>query len=298
MNNFRILIISGISVLILLILTDLVLSTVNKKQSAVITTLQTLTNTITTNNQDPTSTPKPEPTTDPLAGLPKLYKDIPIPQELYTQGFQRYQDVKAAETRRYILNRVQRYYIFRDYIQGHNLSFQFIFPLTFVALEKEVPRMEKLLEEQAVTNIDFAYIKARFRYSPAEESAKAKFGDLDTKARQMIEAYRQKFLAANPDVQQIVNDSNQDADLMLLNNDEPNEYKTGFKPNDRIFFTDRHIKPFLFAQTAGKVSEVYTLHSVDDSEYAYLIIYIVNGQKRDYSSLDEIVRQNVGFFKI
>jgi hypothetical protein len=242
-------------------------------------------------------TPTAVPTIIPYAGYPKSYKDTEIPVEIYQQAGLRYHLENKTEVKEYVINLIHKYYIYKDFLAAEKIPYSAQFPVTFSAIEADVPRMESLVQQNMVTYVDFAFIKARFRYAPEEERIQRLYGDLKVKARAKLEEYRQLFSAENADPAVIIDAANHDIDLITLNNNEGNRIELHYTPDKELFFTDKKFNSFLFAQKQKVVSSIFTLHGVANDEYAYVIVYPIVMQKKQYMNIDELLTDNVSYFK-
>lgn len=282
--------------LISLIVADFIVSRVTKKQSQLEQTIKSIQK-ATSGESTSTETPTPMPTKIPYADYPKSYKNIEIPVDIYAQAQLRYRTEKEKDVRDYVINIIHKYYIYQDFLNVEKIPFNPQFPLTFSAIESDVPKMEELIQQNLVTYVDFAYIKARFRYAPEEERLKTMYGDLKVKARTILEQYKQQFAGDNVDPAAIVNAANHDMELVSLNNNEGNRIETHYTPEKELFFTDKKFNSFLFAQKQGTVSNIFTLHGTAGDEYAYVLVYPIVLQRKQFTSSDELINNNLKYFK-
>lgn len=293
----RIILICGF-LLIALVVTDLIVSNRTKKESQVSQSFKIIQEAASSiGNDEPKPNETPVVTAVPFAGYPKSYKNIPIPATIYTEAQSRYRKDKVAEVEQYIIDVVHRYYIYKDFLEQNKIPYNAQYPVTLKNMETDVPKMEELIEQNLVTYVDFAYIKARFRYAPEEERIQAKYGDIKAKARQILEQYQQQFAAENVDPASVVAAANQDVDLITINNNEGNRIETNYTPDKQLFFTDRKFNSFLFAQKQGKVSSLFTLHGKAGDEYAFVIVYPILVQRKSFSTIDDMLNDNLKYFK-
>lgn len=281
--------------LVVLIAADLIVSQQTHQQSQIARTLKTLQQAAKIG--EPQQTPAPSPTPFPFAGYPKSYKNIEIPLEIYKQAESRYRKEGKAQVKEYIINEMYKYYIYNDYLKEEGIAFTGQFPITFKNIEIDVPKMEQLIQENLVTYVDFAYIKARFKYAPEEERIQRIYGDLKVKAREILEKYKVQFSQENVNPAAIIDAANNDIDLMTLNNNEGNRIESHYTPEKELFFTDKKFNSFVFAQKKGIVSNIFTLHGTAGDEYAYVIVFPIVVQKKQFTSSEELINTNVKYFK-
>lgn len=291
------LIAAGIFLLLSLIITDFFVSRLTKRQSQLEQTFKSIQKAASNLGGSSEPTPTPAPPAIPYAGYPKSYKNSEIPVEIYKQASLRYHVENKTEVKNYVINLIHKYYIYKDFLSTEKIPFTAQFPVTFSTIEADVPVMESLVQQNMVTYVDFAFIKARFRYTPEEERLQRIYGDLKAKARSKLDEYRQKFSGENIDAAAIVNEANHDIDLISLNNNEGNRIETHYTPDKELFFTDKKFNTFLFAQKQGVVSNIFTLHGATNDEYAYVIVYPTMIQRKQYTTSDELVMNNLQNFK-
>ena len=274
-------IVSGVFVVILLILT-LIISSVSTGK-----TFPTPTGT-----QANLENPQAQ-----IAQLPTSFHGEPIPTGFFTQARAEYARVPTTQTHAYILTTIKNYYSYRDVLQENKLLLPPL-PTDFKTLETQVPQLKGRVEANLLSIADFAYIKARYRYHPHESFVKYRLGDdLQARAKTKIDFYRNLFAQSHSQPEDIVKQANTDDELMLLNNAEQNEYRIGYTTAAGLFFTDQHFHDFLFKQKPGVVSEIYTLRSGDNSDYAYLIVYPTNVTVKQYRTVAEVVESKASLFK-
>ncbi len=288
----KIIVLAGIF-LLLLILVDLVVSRQTQKPSQVAQTLKTIENI--TNPGTILTTPTPTQTTSRYQGLPKSYKGNAIPTTIYDEALSLYRTQPKSEVLLHMTNTVQHYYIFADYLNESKIPFQSAVPLKWTSMEKSLPEMQNLIEKNLISYMDFAYIKVRFKYAPEEERLKSLYGDLKVKAHDVIEQYRQQF-ATGIDPETVIAASNQDEVISMLNNGERNSIIKNYLTQMELFFTDKKFNSFLFAQKQGTVSNIYTLRGSTGDEYAYVIVYPIFVQTKQYKNIDEVIQLNAKNF--
>lgn len=295
MRKYIIIISVCVFVLVLLVVADLIVSSRTKKPGTVARTIQSIQDAA--NVEVTPAAPSPKPTDAPFAGYPKMYKNIPISSDIYVQAHARYRNEKNTDLKEYMLDLIHRYYIYKDYLSEANISFNARSPITLTAIEQDLPEMEELINNNLISYIDFAYIKARFKYAPEEERIRKMYGDIKAKARSIIEMYRSKLSEQDVYPAEVIEASNKDLDLIILNNNEANGIELHYTPEKHLFFTDSKFNSFVFSQKEGVVSNVYALRGVDGDEYAYLIVYPLTVKKNRFTDNKELMKSYIKYFK-
>lgn len=237
-----------------------------------------------------------KPITAQITTFPQSYKDITIPSSLYSEAKIMYGVIDSGTTKIYVIGLITRYYMYRDLLEENKVPFSYPSIVKFSDLKSLVPKMEELIKERLVSTMDFVYIKARFSQSRSEDEAKEKFGDLKKKATEIITKYRQDMIDSPSQVQAILEKSNKDADLMLLNFREPGEFVQNYEYDTNLFFTDPSFNSFVFALPVNKVSNIYTLRN-DFGEHSYLIVYPTAKKNGVIESFEQTLQQRLTQFK-
>lgn len=296
MGKYKWYIIGGIGFLLVLILIDFIIGF--RRRPTIVSTITDIASNVTKSEPTPTSTPLPTPTPDLLGGMPSRYKNTPIPKALYQEGATLYRTQNPQEIRRYLLDRVRRYYVYQDFVVTNKLEYSLPSTLSFRALEQAVPEMEKLIEGNLISTIDFMYIKARFLLPPNIQGAlEQAYGDLKVKGRTILEEYQLQLRTPDPDLETILDSANKHPELSNINNNELNEMKQQFRPTDKLFAEDKGFNTFLFTQRLNRISPLYTLKNSQGNDYAYVIVYVSSKTNGEYDSVDKLFTDNLRNFK-
>ena len=239
----------------------------------------------------PTTTTYPSLSPTYLKNLPTRYKDTPIPQSVYDQGFGKYRNANNQKVREYVLNRVERYYIYKEIIKSNNLDYRRNEEFGFDGMEKEVPEMEKAIKSQLIGSIDFAYVKVKYKNMVSSPEAISRYGDLKKQASQLIEKYRSLF-TSDMDPEEVVARANSDQSLLVLNDNQLNEYKKNYTAEQKLFYTETGFHTFLYKQVQGKVSPSYELKDANGQPYATIIVFVTKKFNGGYTTLDELINTN------
>lgn len=284
-----IVIVSGVVIVILLVVT-LIVSGRRSSSSGATPTPSVTENGGSGSSDSPLSSPKIS------ANFPTSYNNSPISKEFYTQGIAQYGNSSTSKSDTYIATMVKNYYAYSDALKENKIAISPA-PKDFKSLEAQVPVLQSQVEANLLSSADFAYIKARYRYHPHASFVEYKFGDLKTKAFAKINYYRDLLLSAKYTPENLVAISNNDEELMLLNNYEKNEFRTNYTAAGGLFFTDKKFHDFLFSQKANTLSEIYQLKSIDSTDYAYLLVFPTNVTNRKYRTIAELLADKDKNFK-
>ena len=235
---------------------------------------------------------------DSFTSYPTSYNGEEIPQSIYTSGEEAYSYVtNKNETKKYIIDRVARYYVFTEILAEKGLYTKpDMSTMDFTRLEAEIPEMEDQIKNNLITTSEWGFIKARFALTPNEDLIKNNFPDMKAKAQEKVNEYKSKMEQNPSGIEDLISNSNADSDLMTLNNAEQNEYKRNYQADQQAFFSDDQFHEFLYSVEPGKVSEVYTLKNAKDMPYAYLVVYMNNLEKKEYSTIDEALNAKKNLF--
>ena len=242
------------------------------------------------NKNQPSPTPQiPDPTLSPtyLQDLPTRYKDQQIPKSVYEQGFSKYRNQAGNKVHDYVLNRVERYYIYKDIIAANNLDYRLMEEFSFAGMEKEIPNMENAIRKSLIKSVDFAYIRVKYKNIIAAKEAQSRYGDLKKQAEDLIEKYSVQ-LESGIEPQEVVARSNSDQIMLILNDNQLNEYKIDYTPEQRLFYTDPGFQSYLYNQPIGTTSKPYQLKDANGQTYALIIVFVTKKHGSSYSSFDEL----------
>lgn len=232
--------------------------------------------------------------------VPKSYKNNTVSQSLVSDAVQKYQNKGVTDMQVYtsMIGYVERYYMYKDVLAENNIPVPPMSDQTYEDIERNVGVLHKIVLDNLVSHADFAYVKVRFALFPSsdiEEDVLKQVPNPREKANQLIERYRSKFLGNIVNVQQIINESNTDQEMTMLNQTDVNEYVTNYTSDQNLFFTDPGFNAFLFAQKRSTVSPVYELKH-DSKPYAYLIVFPTNVTLNKFNSIDDIVKEKKSNF--
>lgn len=232
---------------------------------------------------------------------PKTYSGMPISDKYLTQAVSKYQNSKDAPATIYedTVDYVKRYYMYKDALEENNVTVPKTDESNVDAVVAAVPQLHQLVMQNLISQVDFVYIKARFKLYPTTEveaEIQKQIPNIEARARELIQKYKAKLGADIVNAQQILNESNSDPDLTQINYLDKNEFIRGYTSNQNLFFTDPDFNTFLFSQKRGTVSEVYELKQ-DGVPYAYLVVYPTNITVKKYQSVDDIVNEKKSNFE-
>lgn len=227
--------------------------------------------------------------------LPKTFKNESIPLSIY-ENLSNYPDVPSDGRDEYVKMQVMKFYIYKDLLQQNNSSnAAVLIPKTYKDIKDGVNAMEPIIKQNLLSRAYFGYIKATFANGTGEEALQKKYGNLKTKAETVIKRYQQMFVEGDFSAQQIIDVSNKDEELLLLNNREKSEFVDDYDSTQKIFL-DKGFNDFLFSQQENQLSDLYTLHDEKDTPVAYIIVYASKILKKKYNSLEQIIEENSGNF--
>jgi hypothetical protein len=229
--------------------------------------------------------------------FPKSYNSKPIPQTILNDANVTYFTVDTAKRNRYIINRVVLYYIMRDALKESDISFTDPGESpTFTQIEEALPTMKQTLDSNLLSTADFAFVKAYFTTFNNEDIARAKFGqNLEPKARELVEKYRQQFVNNPSNLEQVVSTANSDLELQLLTNAEKAMYFKGYfadlnnVPEQDNYIYDEEFDDILFTLPVNQASQIFSLNGI--SPYMYIVVYPTKIDIKKYKSLKDIVAQ-------
>ncbi len=239
-------------------------------------------------------TPPVESAVTPIAAIkydfPETYKQESIPLTVY-ENLNSFSDIPVEGREEFVKTQVMKFYIYKDVLQENaESSAEALIPKTFQDIRDGVAAMEPVVKENLLSKAFFGYIKVRFAGSADEEALKGRFGDLEKKAGAVIKRYQQMFVTGEYTPNQIIDISNRDEELLTLNNREQNEFLDDYDSTRQIF-NDPAFDDFLFEQQVNQLSDLFTLHSIDQKPHTYIIVYPTKLLKKKYISLEKLIEE-------
>lgn len=233
---------------------------------------------------------------------PTKYNNESIPSSIFTEGEQKYSDVSDKNlVKKYLIQTVAKYYIYSDILQQKSLITPNSQPVTLALVEEKVPELEKLVRKNAISNIDFVYIKAwqDFEKHDTKNTIQSKFGpQAKEKAIEKLNEYKSK-LESGENIDTVLEQANNDADLAILNNNENNRKILEYIRDDNFVrnkqnlkIQDNNFNNFLFEQSEGKVSEVYEIGDTNKKVMA-IIVYPLRKADQDFASINELIQSKL-----
>lgn len=241
-----------------------------------------------------------------ISQYPKSYNGTEIPQSIYSEGEKKYNQLADKQlVKTYIIDQVGKYYVYMHLLGEKNLLTETpVQNPTFDLIEQKVPELEEIARKELVDNIDFSYIKAWsvLDFNNHKSEIQSQFGGQNkAKAEEIITQY-QEALKNGESIENILEQSNQNTDLDLLNNNELNRTIQNYIRDDNFVrnrinlkATDNNFHNFLFGQNINEVSEIYEVGD-ENKKYLYLIVYPTQIKQGDYKSILELFQQKSSLF--
>lgn len=229
------------------------------------------------------------------SAFPKSYKSEKIPSTIY-ENLDSYPDIPKTEKDEYVKTQVMKFYVYKDVLQENSESKkEDLLPIIYKDIYDGVQAMEPIIKDNLLSKSYFGYIQAKFAGTTDEAELKEKLGDLDTKAKAIIKRYQQMFVAGSYTPNQIIDISNKDEELLLLNSREQNRFVDDYDSTKKIF-TDVEFNDFIFSQQENQLSDVYTLLDENKNPQAYIIVYPSKIINKKYSSLEKLIEERANNF--
>jgi hypothetical protein len=233
--------------------------------------------------------------------FPQKYKDTEIPLRIWDEAKATLGDmVNNTDNRQFAIKTVIKYFIYNDALAAAGGA-SAINPdtLSFSQMNDAINNgtLEEDVKTKAITNFDFCYIQARFALGSNPEGVKKQIPDPEKKAKELINTYKQK-IQQNPDqLESIVQESNTNADMKILNGTEKNDCLKNYIYDDEKYFVDKAFNTFLLNTPVNQVSDVYTVKPDSLPPDIYVIVYPTRVDKHDVNSLSDLITQGVKNFK-
>lgn len=225
---------------------------------------------------------------------PKKYKDETIAETIYTSA-EKTPGLPAENKEAYIKKQVMKFYAYKDTLaQNQSSPNKELVPVSFQDIEDGVKVFEPLLLENVISKGFFGYIQIKFSGMADEQKLKEQYGDLNEKAKNIIKKYQQMFVLGEFSPQQIIDISNRDEEILTLNDREKNAFIDSYDATKNPF-EDDGFNTFLFSQQVNQISDPYQL-TKDNTPYAYVIVYPSKLSKKEFSSLEEILKEKENNF--
>ena len=235
----------------------------------------------------------PRPSQTPLGDVfPKYYKDEVVPKNIITDLVQsaKAKDVKFPQT--YAKERITKYYIYKDVLTENNIPLP-----TKDNIDDYIDQMEDLIKQYLLSKADFAFVMARFKDQPNVPELTEKYGDLEERAKAIMDTYTGLFNDPTYSPSQVVDAANKDEQLIAMNLGEENRYIEDYGVTQTVLIDDPTFQDFLFKQKEGEVSSPYLLKTTTGNPFAYVIVYPTSMTVRKFNSLNTIISEKYPYFK-
>lgn len=227
--------------------------------------------------------------------FPKSYKEEKIPTTVY-QNLTTFADIPAKGSDEYVKTQIIKFYVYKDILQeSRDSTPAALIPKTYKDIYDGVQIMEPIIKDNLLSKAFFGYIQATFAGMTDESSLKEKYGDLNGKAKAIIKRYQQLFVAGSYSPNQIIDISNKDEELLLLNNREQNKFVDDYDSTKTIF-SDKGFNDFIFSQQQDQLSDIYTLLDENKNPQAYIIVYPSKLIIKKYSTLEKLIEDRASNF--
>lgn len=227
--------------------------------------------------------------------FPKSYKNENIPLSIY-DNLNNYPDIPAVDGEEYVKTQVMKFYVYKNILEQNNeSSASALIPQSYRDIKDGLTVMEPIIEQNVLSKAYFGYIKARFAGAADASDLNKKYGDLQVKAENVIKRYQQMFVAGDYTAQQIIDVSNKDEELLMLNDREKNQFIDDYDATKKIF-QDKKFDEFLFSQQENQLSDLYTLENGNSSPEAFIIVYPSKILKKKYNSIEKMIEEQAANF--
>lgn len=241
-----------------------------------------------------------------ISSYPKTYKGVPIPESLVTEAQRKYVTTDPELRKVFVINRIVYFYILKGVLEENNISW----PgkggeLTWDSVEQQALAMEKIAHEQLVDTYEYSFIKAYSNNFPSPDKVNKEFGAVaGDVALQIMTEYAARVKAADSvqTVQNIVEESNQNEDLRILNADEPNTTVTDYTVdmNDisqqANYVFDEEFDSVLQTLAPYQASDLITLSDDNQVPYMYVVIYPTKVEKKKFPSFKQLIADKISEF--
>lgn len=235
----------------------------------------------------------PRPSQMPLGDVfPKYYKDEVVPKNIIADLVQSGKDKGIKFPQTYAKERLTKYYIYKDVLAENNIPLP-----TKDNIDDYIDQMEDLIKQYLLSKADFAFVMARFKDQPDVPALTEKYGDLEERAKTIMETYTGLFNDPNYSPSQVVEAANKDEQLIALNLGEENRYIKDYGITQTVLIDDPTFQNFLFNQKEGEVSPAYLLKTTTGNSFAYVIVYPTSMTVRKFNSLNTVISEKYPYFK-
>lgn len=235
----------------------------------------------------------PRPTQMPLGDVfPKAYKDEVVPANIINDLIQsaKSKDIKFPQT--YAKERITKYYIYKDVLSENNIPLP-----NNEKIDDYIDEMEDLIKQHLLSKADFAYVMARFKNQPDIEQLTEKYGNLEDRAKTIMDTYTSLFNDPSYSPEQVVEAANTDEQLIAMNLGEENRFIKNYGENQTVIIDDPTFHDFIFSQKEGSVSSAHVLKTGSGSPFAYIIVYPTSLSVRKFNSINTIISEKYLYFK-
>lgn len=244
--------------------------------------------------------------TESITSYPKTYKGNPIPESIVSEAQRKYVTTDPELRKVFVINRIVYYYILKGILEENNISW----PgkgeaVTWDAIEQQALAMEKIAHAQLVDTYEYSYIKAYAANFPDPEKVNKEIGAVagDLALQIMTEyAARMKSADSVQTVQNLVEESNQNQELMILNSDEKNTTVTGYTVdmNDisqqASYIFDEEFDSVLQTLAPFQASDLITLSDDNQVPYMYVVVYPTAIEKKKFPSFKQLIAEKISEF--
>ncbi len=235
----------------------------------------------------------PRPTQMPLGDVfPKAYKDEVVPTNIINDLVQtaKTKDIKFPQT--YAKERITKYYIYKDVLTENNIPLP-----NNENIDDYIDEMEDLIKQHLLSKADFAYVMARFKNQPDIDELTEKYGNLEDRAKTIMDTYTGLFNDPSYSPEQVVEAANKDEQIIAMNLGEENRYIKDYGESQTVIIDDPTFHDFIFSQKEGAVSPAYVLKTGSGSPFAYIIVYPTLLSVRKFNSINTIISEKYLYFK-
>lgn len=235
----------------------------------------------------------PRPTQMPLGDVfPKAYKDEVVPKNIIADLVQSAKSKDVTYPQTYAKDRIVKYYIYKDVLSENNIPLP-----NNENIDDYVDEMEDLIKQHLLSKADFAYVMARFKNQPDISELTEKYGNLEDRAKTIMDTYTKLFNDPNYSPEQVVEAANKDEQLIAMNLGEENRFIKEYGVNQTVIIDDPTFQDFIFSQKEGSVSPAYILKTGSGDPFGYVIVYPTSLSVRKFNSINTIISEKYPYFK-
>jgi hypothetical protein len=240
-----------------------------------------------------------------LKSVPNQYNGEAIPETIYEEIKKEAGNTDSEYIKRYAIRSIGEFYIYKDVLSTNGLTLtenDLYSDVDYKFIKDSLPEMRGLIDDEIVTNLDFAYVTA-WVSGPNEthhKKVREQFNtdaEVKTQAETLLNKYVELFQTQTNTAEEIVAMANEDKDLVFLTGDEPAGIKNNYTHENNLYSLDEGFNDFLFEQTAYQVSEIYKLKDKEKT-FAMVIIFPIEVQITDYKNADDVIESKIDNFSV